>query len=410
MKVLIVTPIYLPEQAPISYLLSDFVEGLFRRGHDVQVVTGAASWLVEDGPEVVDLDFFVEIKSNCKIYRLPFLKSESNRLFGKMLGYFFLRFFTYRYRKQLDKPDIIYAPVPSNETGMSARALSRYFNCPYIINVQDIHPDAMFSLGIVKNRLLKMLLNNQEKKMYAGAAQVTVIGESFRRNLTRKGVAAPISVIPNWIEPADYEVINKTGLAKEWGIGDEDFVVLYSGTFGRIHGTSIIIDAAERLLHRNNLIFLLVGHGIDFDLLQEQVVKRRLHNVVMRDYVPRSKLAELQSLATVSLVTTRAKLGYSSIPSKVLGYMAASRPVIAMTEIDSDVGRLVEAAKCGVVLPPEDLDSLVRIISQYLANKGRLLKWGENGREYLCSSLNKQVLVDQLVSIVENTHDCESAT
>jgi colanic acid biosynthesis glycosyl transferase WcaI len=399
MKVLIITPIYLPEQAPISHLLADTVEGLVGRGHSVEIVTGIASWLLEGEAETSSVEFCVEKTVNGNIYRLPFVKRASNRLVDKLLGYFRLRILANRYKNRFSKPDVIYAPVPSNETGMTARALANYFNCPYVINVQDIHPDAVFNLGIVRNRILKVLLKNQEMRMYRDAYHITVIGESFKENLTEKGVLAPISVIPNWIKPNDYRVSINTGLSKEWGINDNKFVVLYSGTFGRIHGTSVILDAAERLLNDNNILFLLVGHGVDFDLIQEQAVKRKLQNVLMKEYVPRARLAELQSLSSISLVTLRAQLGYSSIPSKVLGYMAASRPVIAMTEKDSDVGKLVETAQCGLVLPPEDVSSLVFSIRQCLEKRQELVTWGANGCDYLRNHLDKEVLIDQIGNI-----------
>ena len=79
--------------------------------------------------------------------------------------------------------------------------------------------------------------------------------------------------------------------------------------------------------------------------------------------------------------------------------MAASRPVIAMTERDSDVGKLVEAAQCGLVLPPEDLTSLVISIRQCLEKREELVAWGANGCDYLRNNLDKEVLIDQIENI-----------
>ena len=400
MKVLIVTPVYLPEQAPISYLLADTVEGLARRGHSVEIVTGIASWLLEGEAETNSVEFCVEKTVNGNIYRLPFVKRASNRLVDKLLGYFRLRILANRYKNRFSEPDVIYAPVPSNETGMAARSLANYFNCPYVINVQDIHPDAVFNLGIVRNRAIKAILKKQENRMYRDASHITVIGESFKENLAGKGVLAPIKVIPNWIKPEDYKVTTNSGLSQEWGISQDKFVVLYSGTFGRIHGTSVILDVAEKLLGDRSILFLLVGHGVDFGLMKKQVGKRNLHNVLVKEYVPRAKLAELQSLANISLVTLRAQLGYSSIPSKVLGYMAASRPVLAMTEEDSDVGKLVKRAECGVVISPSDSARLARSIEKLASSKGQLEVWGANGFKYLQEHFDKESLIDDINEVL----------
>lgn len=401
MNILIITPIYLPEQAPISHLLADTVEGLVKLGHSVNVVTGIPSLLLEKKIDTTKVKFCTEQTIYGNIYRLPFVKRASNRIVDKLLGYFRLRILSIRYKNFFTQPDVIYAPVPSNETGMVARALSKYYKCPYVINVQDIHPDAIFNLGIVKNRFVKAFLKYQELKMYRDAHHITVIGDTFKDNLIKKGVCTPISVIPNWIKSSDYEISLNTDLAKEWNTCDK-FVVLYSGTFGRIHGTSVILDAAEKLLNERDILFLLVGHGADFNLIKEQVAERKLHNVLVKKYVPRAKLAELQSLSSISLLTMRPKLGYSSIPSKVLGYMAASRPVIAMTEEDSDVGKLIISAQCGIVLPPEDVTGLVASIKNCVGKQEELTMWGAQGHDYLLNRLDRKTLIDQIDYVLSN--------
>lgn len=407
MNILLLSPIYLPEQSPISYLLADLVDGLVKKGHSVEIVTGIPSLLVEEKTSKNSLTFSIEKTDNRKVYRLPFVKGRSNHLLSKIMGYYRFRILAYLYKKKFSKPDVIYAPVPSNETGMAAKSLAKYFNCRYIINVQDIHPDAIFNLGIIRMTFLKNLLKMQEIKMYEGAYHVTVIGDTFKKNLKKKGIVAPISVIPNWVKLDDYKIPKLNHLRQEWGIEKDKFVVLYAGTFGRIHGTSVILDAAEILLDDNDIIFLLVGHGYDFELMKKQSKKHNLHNVILKEYVPRAKLAQMQSISSVSLVTLRPELGYSSIPSKVLGYMASSRPVIAMTEKDSDVGNLVKIAECGLVIPPGDTGQLARLIKELKGKKNILERWGKNGFRYLEENFEKENLISDINKIIVTKQSLE---
>ena len=400
MNILLLSPIYLPEQSPISYLLADLVDGLVKKGHSVEIVTGIPSLLVEEKTSKSSLTFSIEKTDNRKVYRLPLVKGRSNHLLSKIMGYYRFRILANLYKKNFSKPDVIYAPVPSNETGMAAKSLAKYFNCRYIINVQDIHPDAIFNLGIIRMKFLKNLLKMQEIRMYKGAHHVTVIGDTFKKNLKKKGIVAPISVIPNWVKLDDYKIPKLNHLRQEWGIEKDKFVVLYAGTFGRIHGTSVILDAAKILLDDNDIIFLLVGHGYDFELMKKQSKKRNLHNVILKEYVPRAKLAQMQSISSVSLVTLRPELGYSSIPSKVLGYMASSRPVIAMTEKDSDVGNLVKIAECGLVIPPGDTGQLARLIKELKGKKKILKRWGKNGFRYLEENFEKENLISDINKII----------
>ena len=278
--------------------------------------------------------------------------------------------------------------------------LSKYGNCRnfFLSNIFKEQPvSGQLSLRM---KFLKNLLKMQEIRMYKGAYHVTVIGDTFKKNLKKKGIVAPISVIPNWVKLDDYKIPKLNHLRQEWGIEKDKFVVLYAGTFGRIHGTSVILDAAEILLDDNDIIFLLVGHGYDFELMKKQSKKRNLHNVILKEYVPRAKLAQMQSISSVSLVTLRPELGYSSIPSKVLGYMASSRPVIAMTEKDSDVGNLVKIAECGLVIPPGDTGQLARLIKELKGKKKILKRWGKNGFRYLEENFEKENLISDINKII----------
>lgn len=400
MKILIISPIFYPEEYPIAYLLLETVLGLMRKGHSVQVVTSQGQSLPANCGE-----FYVDDVHQFEIMNLPVGDSKSNSLIIKGLNYFKFGRVVFKYRNNFKWPDIIYTVVPSNVNGYLAKRLGKYFSCPYIINVQDIHPDAIFATGIVKNRFLKYLLLKQESLMYRHVSGVTVIGKSFKDNLLRKKISAPIKVIPNWVDVKDY-ISNDEDVRdykKSLGIGHDKFVVLYSGTFGRIHGAEIILSAAYELRENEKIIFLLVGKGIGFDVIKNQVNKRSLKNVMVLPSIPREKLPVMQALSNISLVTLLPSLGYTSIPSKVLGYMAAARPVLALADADCDTALLINTASCGFVLPPGDVDQFVNVLLSLADNKQSLQEKGLNGRRFIQKYLEKDHLINTLCDFFEET-------
>lgn len=402
MKILLICPVYLPDEFPIAHLVDDVATGLASLGHMVEIVT-SGNCLIN---KVVGVKV-EKVNHGVTILRLPIPALKSNNLFLKAYKYFQFGRFVYKYKRVFSKPDVIYTIVPSNENAIAAKRLAKFYNCPYIVNVQDIHPDAIFSTGIIKNKFLKYLLQKQERWMYHGSSGITVIGNSFLNNLQQKFVNSPIKVIPNWVNVADYlaDVEDTTSFRKELGIDNDRFVVLYSGTFGRIHGAEVLLAAASKLRANKNIVFLLIGKGVGFDYCQERVNALNLQNVVMLPPVPRAKLAAMQSSSDISVVTLLPSLGYTSIPSKVLGYMAAARPIIALADSDCDTASLINEASCGFLLPPGDEDQLIELLLNIIDDRRLLKEKGLSGRKYVQDNLSKDALISSLNLFIHEVVD-----
>jgi colanic acid biosynthesis glycosyl transferase WcaI len=91
-------------------------------------------------------------------------------------------------------------------------------------------------------------------------------------------------------------------------------------------------------------------------------------------------LAEVQATADVSVVTLLPGKGRNSVPSKVLAYMAAARPIIASVDADSDTARWITEAACGIVTPPQDAAAAVAAIRRLQTDPRAASEMGERGR------------------------------
>jgi colanic acid biosynthesis glycosyl transferase WcaI len=102
--------------------------------------------------------------------------------------------------------------------------------------------------------------------------------------------------------------------------------------------------------------------------------------------------ADLLGSANISLVTLNRHLGQLNVPSKTYSIMASGRPVLASVPDDSEIARLIKDADCGVLVPPEDPQSLAHAI-QGLSNQPELLdRYGSNGRRYVAAHFSRRIL------------------
>jgi colanic acid biosynthesis glycosyl transferase WcaI len=402
-RVLFVSHFFPPEELSAAFLVFEFAKALVNAGHEVDVLTGFPNWPSGRAAAGYSCRAFVrELKSGINVYRIPLLASPNGNFVQRALDFKSFQWLAWLCRKRLTRPDLIYVMAPPNEDALVARRLARYFKCAYVPNIQDVQPDTAIALGYVKNPLVISLLRRHEATLYRDADSVVAIGESMRRRLIEKGISADlIRVLPNWINPQDIVPLPRTNpLRAEWKIPGDRFVVLYAGTFGRIHNVPILIEVAKQLQHTRAL-FLLVGQGYDFDTVRAATANGALRNVQVRPFVPRSRLSEMQSLADISVVLVREGYGHTSVPSKVLGYMSAGRPVLGSVDSDSDTAAMIRDADCGELVQPDRVDLLVRGISAGMANSALLTARGANARRFVEREVSADVVLSKGVALLE---------
>jgi colanic acid biosynthesis glycosyl transferase WcaI len=125
-----------------------------------------------------------------------------------------------------------------------------------------------------------------------------------------------------------------------------------------------------------------------------------LRNVVFRPFQPEERLPEVQASGDVSLVVLSADFAESSVPSKVLAYMAAGRGIIAAVPPHSPTAVLIERAAAGVIVPPDDASALAQAIERLAANREEARRLGAAARDYAVANLSKSVGVACLESAV----------
>jgi len=216
------------------------------------------------------------------------------------------------------------------------------------------------------------------------AARVNVaIGERMAERLIAEGVPAQrVVVMPNWSDEEAIRPVARAGLAlrDEWGLGDR-FVLGYSGNLGRAHEAETVLGAARLLGDRDDIVFLMIGGGRESTRLAERVAAEGLAaRFQFRPYQPRARLSESLGVADVHWLSLRPELEGLIVPSKFYGIAAAGRPVIAVTDGDGEIARLVARDACGVVVTPGDAAGLATAILTLADDPERVAAMGLSAR------------------------------
>jgi colanic acid biosynthesis glycosyl transferase WcaI len=185
---------------------------------------------------------------------------------------------------------------------------------------------------------------------------------------SRRIPAAKLRVISDWLDLSSIApTTDGPAWRKENGLADNELMFMFAGTMGYLSRVDLLVEVAEKLHAQDRIRLVCVGQGPLKPRMEEEIRRRGLKNLTLLPFQPREKVSDMQSAADVMLLTTSAQIGSTSVPSKLITYLAVAKPVICAVPEGTDVARLVQEKQLGLVVPPENPAALADAITHMSA-------------------------------------------
>lgn len=360
MKVLILSMHYRPDQTGNGPLVGDLAEHLASQGHRVAVICGMPFY-----PQRVIPPRYRGRLACCEridgveVYRTYVRVRRRGTLLDKVLLQLSFALSCLYGLLRAGRPDVVLCVSPPFPSGVPGLLAAKVWRVPFIFNVQDIFPDVVQRLGVVRGDRLLRFLHGVEKWIYRHSARVAVISPSFVSNLVGKGVPqSKLALIHNWVDTDFIRPLPRNNAFRRELNLDDHFVVLYSGNIGHSQSLEVLLEAA-RAMEEHPMLFLIVGEGTRKQDLLSKAQAMGLSNVRFLPLQPREKLPLMLAAADVSVIMLREEASYTSLPSKIPTIMSSARPLVASVGLGSDAARIVTENRCGITVPPDDPAPLV---------------------------------------------------
>lgn len=253
------------------------------------------------------------------------------------------------------KADLIVATSPQFFTALSGRALAWWKRKPWVMEVRDLWPESIKTVGAMKDNAFIRHFEWQEKRCYRSARRIVVVTDSFKKKLIERGVpAGKIDVVKNGVDrelfvprPKDTQLLQLLGLEGKTVVG-------YVGTHGMAHKLDFIINTAAGLQKtRPDIHFLLIGNGAEKENLKKLCHELGCTNVTMLDSVPKQQVKDYLSILDVCLINLRkSELFTTVIPSKIFENAAMEIPILM--GVEGEARDIVESYGAGVCFEPEN--------------------------------------------------------
>jgi glycosyltransferase involved in cell wall biosynthesis len=296
------------------------------------------------------------------------------------------------------KTDLIIATSPQFFTALSGRMLGFCKRTPWVMEVRDLWPESIKTVGAMNDNLIIRFFERLEKGCYKSASKIIAVTDSFKNEIIKKGIApAKISVIKNGANLGFFQPIEKNQtLLKTLNLRNK-IILGYMGTHGMAHKLDFLIDCAKQL-KGTEYHFLFIGSGAEKERLFEKIRNEKIDNVTLLDSVSKEEIREYISILDVSLINLRkSELFKTVIPSKIFENAAMEIPILL--GVDGEARDILEKYGAGLYYEPEnEADFLLKL---GLIMRPELRVSFRQGGQTLATEFDRNKLADQMLSKLE---------
>lgn len=267
--------------------------------------------------------------------------------------------------------------------------------------VHDVFPQNLVPAGILKkNSIIFKFLNSIFNIVYMQADHIIVIGRDMEKVLREKKYKKEITVIPNWVDFGEIELLDKSDspfIKKlNW---ENDIVFQFFGNIGRVQGIDHLLQAIH-LVKNPQAKFLFIGGGSAVDLVNNYINSNQNvnNNIAYIGELSSSQRSLGLSSCDVAIVTLAEGMFGLGVPSKAYFSMGANRPILAIMDDDAEVACMVKEHQIGWVESSNQPQQLALLIDEICENK--LLTNLVSSRTTLEKYYHQDILLEKFIRIL----------
>lgn len=273
--------------------------------------------------------------------------------------------------------------------------------------LKDIFPQNAVDIGILSKNGWKGLIykyfRKKEKRLYEISDHIGCMSEANCKYILKHNPEInpeKVEVCPNCIEVQDMSLTleERNNMRNKYGIPFDKIVFVYGGNLGKPQGIPFLVECLKTQLKNEQAFFLIVGDGTEFNVLAAFFEKYRPKNMKLMKRLPKDDYDRMIAACDVGMIFLDHRFTIPNFPSRLLSYMQAKLPVLAVTDRSTDVGKVIVDASFGWWCESNDVGMFSKIVKNICVADNRVK--GEKG--FKC--LVKEYTSHNAYKIIQNAY------
>lgn len=237
--------------------------------------------------------------------------------------------------------------------------------------LKDIFPQNAIDLNMFKkDGILHKFFKKKEKRLYQVSDWIGCMSNAnVNYLLTAHSYldSAKVEVNPNSIDPifSNFSTLDKLEIRRKYSLPLDKTIFIYGGNLGKPQGIEFLIDTISTN-QSGKAYFLVIGNGTEYGMLKNWFEIHQPLNAKLIHGLPKADYDIILESCDVGLIFLNKNFLIPNFPSRLLSYLEKSKPVIAATDVNSDVGDELELAKCGYKVFSGDINQMNSAIEKII--------------------------------------------
>jgi glycosyltransferase involved in cell wall biosynthesis len=316
------------------------------------------------------------------------------------LEYQFLRAVKKYFPKE--KFDLIYYSTPPITFTKVIRAIKKRDNAYSYLLLKDIFPQNAIDMHLMKKGgTLHRFFMKEERKLYEISDTIGCMSPANRNYLIRNHPyidPEKIEVNPNSIQPfkTEQSIEDRLKIREKYSLPLGKKIFVYGGSLGLPQGLEFLLQTIEYAADLD-MFFLIVGAGREYKKIEQWFMLHKPGNAKLVAMLPRSEYELVVGACDVGMIFLNPDFTIPNFPCRLLSYLEFSKPVLAATDKNTDVGEVIERAGCGIWVQSGDIKKMIQAIKKMITKEEEFLLMKKNARFLL----EKEYTVDISYRLIE---------
>ena len=384
---------------PEHFQITEICEELVTRGHEVTALVGIPNYPTGTVPEEYlngkNRDQMVNGVHIIRCEEIP----RGSGLLGLVKNYASYPHYAKKTLGRIEGNfDVVFA-YQLSPVLMAAPAVlaKKRFHAPLALYCCDIWPDAVMAMLPCRLGFLMPFIKAVSSKIYRSCDALATNSSAYIDCMEQvHGIDRRLcTYMPQYAEDTYLNMdLNANPSSKV------RFMVM--GNIGKLQHMEDALEAVNKIKHRNDFELHVVGTGSAISYCEAFVKDNHLEqHVVFHGRHPFEEMPRFYRMADACVLTLNvpgAPWISSTLPSRLQGYMAAGKPILA--SVDGSAAEVIHESGCGKSVPAGDSAGLAGLLEGFIDNRQAYLDCGNAGRKYFRKHFMKDRYMDGMESFL----------